>query len=147
MGTVVAKLRRGDEVKVVLDFDIGDYVKVSDAGHQYSTYDNAFKYFWGDTKVTYIEYDHNGDGDKLNRVWKVINMVVHESSSPDYPTIICHIRSINGENAVIGTGGLTKLHYHHRNRVRFVKIPQLPYHGSGDVEPHDWKDKLYEVIK
>lgn len=143
MGTVIAKLRRGDEVKVVLDFDIGDYVKVSNTGYQYTTYDNAFKYFWGNTKTTHIETEHNGD--KLNRIWKVINMVVHESSSPDYLDIICHIRSMNGENAVIGSGGLTKLHYHHRNRVRLVKIPQLPYHG--DVEPHDWKDKLYEVIE
>jgi hypothetical protein len=52
---------------------------------------------------------------------------------------------MNGENAVIGSGGLTKLHYHHRNRVRLVKIPQLPYHG--DVEPHDWRDKLYEIVE
>ena len=123
MGTVVAKLRRGDEVKVVLDFDIGDYVKVSNTGYQYTTYNNAFKYFWGNTKTTHIETENKGD--KLNRIWKVINMVVHESSSPDYLDIICH--------------------YHHRNRVRLVKIPQLPYHG--DVEPHDWRDKLYEVIE
>ena len=143
MGTVIAKLRRGDEVKVVLDFDIGDYVKVSNTGYQYTTYNNAFKYFWGNTKTTHIETENKGD--KLNRIWKVINMVVHESSTPDYLDIICHIRSMNGENAVIGSGGLTKLHYHHRNRVRLVKIPQLPYHG--DVEPHDWRDKLYEVIE
>ena len=143
MGTVVAKLRRGDEVKVVLDFDIGDYVKVTNPGFQYTTYENAFKYFWGDTKTTYIESEHKAD--KLNRVWKVINMVVHESSTADYLDIMCHIRSKKGENAVIGVHGLTKLHYHHRNRTRDIRITQLPYHG--DVEPHDWRDKLYEVIE
>lgn len=143
MGTVVAKLRRGDEVKVAVHFDIGDYVKVSNTGFQYTTYENAFKYFWGDTKTTYIESDHKAD--KLNRVWKVINMVVHESSTVDYLDIMCHIRSKKGENAVIGVHGLTKLHYHHRNRVRNIRITQLPYHGN--VKPHSWKEKLYEVIE
>lgn len=143
MGTVVAKLRRGDEVKVVLDFDIGDYVKVSNTGHQYTTYNNAFKYFWGNTKTTHIESKNRAD--KFDRVWKVINMVVHESSTADYLDIMCHIRTNKGENAVVGVHGLTKLNYHHRNRANYIRISQLPYHG--DVKPHDWKDKLYEVIK
>ena len=143
MGTVVAKLRRGDEVKVVLDFDIGDYVKVSNTGHQYSTYSNAFKYFWGNTKTTHIEAEHKAD--KLNRIWKVMNMVVHESSTPRYYDIICHVRSMNGENAVVCSEGLTKLNYHHRNRSHKIRIFQLPY--GGEVEPHDWRDKLYEIVE
>ena len=143
MGKIIAKFRKGDEIEVDLPFDVGDYVKVSNTGFQYTTYNNAFKYFWGDTKVTHIESDHKAD--RLNRIWKVMNMVIHESSTPRYYDIICHVRSMNGENAVVCSNGLTKLNYHHRNRSHKIRISQLPYHG--DVEPHDWRDKLYEIVE
>ena len=41
MGKIIAKFRKGEEIEVDLPFDVGDYVKVSNTGQQYTTYNNA----------------------------------------------------------------------------------------------------------
>jgi hypothetical protein len=143
MCEVIAKLS-DKEVTMYSKFNIGDYVKVVDAGHQYSSYIAAFKFFWGDTERYYIPYNYEEKNAELPTCWKVINMAIHPT---DKDVIMYHIRSIDGKNCVIGEKGIKPLNFHHRNREPIGKIMvyQLPF--NGDVMKHKWTEKLYKIIK
>ena len=153
MCEVIAKMRDGGEVKMYSNFNIGDYVKVVDTGHQYSSYDTAFKFFWGNKERFYLpycanEYENESDFQsamaRIPQRWKVINMAVHDFF-PD--TIVYHIRSIDGKNCVVGAGAIKLLNFHHRNRepIGKIMIYQLP--SNGNVMKHKWTEKLYKIIK
>lgn len=152
MGEVIAKLR-DKEVTMYSKFNIGDYVKVVDTGHQYSSYDAAFKFFWGNKERFYLPYsvgEYESESDfqaamaRIPQRWKVINMVVHDMS-PDI--ILYHIRSEDGKNCVVNSGAIELIDFHHRNRehVGKIMIYQLP--SNGRVMKHKWTDKLYKIIK
>lgn len=121
---------------VYVNFCIGDYVHVSDIGHQYTSYTRAFKYFWGDTPNVDL---HNVV--KTDNLWKIINMTAHGSN---YNNILCHIRNRKGDNAVIGIDGLKLSNFHKRNRrpIKPIIIYQLP--NIGNVTTHDWHEKLWD---
>ena len=153
MGEVIAKLR-DKEVTMYSKFNIGDYVKVVNTGHQYSSYDTAFKFFWGNKERFYLPYygvdEYESESDfqaamaRIPQRWKVINMVVHDMS-PDI--ILYHIRSEDGKNCVVNSGAIELIDFHHRNRehVGKIMIYQLP--SNGRVMKHKWTDKLYKIIK
>lgn len=145
MGYIVAKLNDGKEVQMYSQFNIGDYVKVVNTGHQYSSYNTAFKFFWGDTDRYYLPYI--GDEYEMARMpqrWKVINMAV-----PNMPPncILYHIRSEDGKNCVVNEGAIKLMDFHHRNREPIGKlmIYQLP--SNDNVIKHQWTEKLYKIIK
>ena len=146
MGEVIAKMCDGSEEKMYSNFNIGDYVKVTQPGHQYSSYTAAFKFFWGDTERYYIPYgaSYEDKNTGMPTRWKVINMAIHPT---DKNAILYHIRSIDGKNCVVGGGAIKPLNFHHRNRepIGKIMIYQLPYHGN--VMKHKWTEKLYKIIK
>ena len=146
MGYIIAKLHDGKEVQMYSKFNIGDYVKVVHTGHQYSSYNTAFKFFWGDTDRYYLPYgaDYEEKKRDMPTRWKVINMAVHDMS-PDI--ILYHIRSEDGKNCVVNSGAIELIDFHHRNRehVGKIMIYQLP--ANGRVMKHKWTDKLYKIIK
>jgi hypothetical protein len=153
MGEVIAKLCDGKEVQMYSKFNIGDYVKVVHTGHQYSSYNTAFKFFWGDTdryKLPYSVGEYENDVAfqaamaRMPQRWKIINMAVHDMS-PDI--ILYHIRSEDGKNCVVSAGAIKLIDFHHRNREPIGKlmIYQLPLNGN--VMKHKWTDKLYKIIK
>ncbi len=152
MGEVIAKLR-DKEVTMYSKFNIGDYVKVVNTGHQYSSYNTAFEFFWGTTERFYLpysvgEYENESDFQaamaRIPQRWKVINMAVHDFS-PD--VILYHIRSEEGKNCVVNDGAIELIDFHHRNRehVSKIMIYQLP--ANGRVMKHKWTEKLYKIIK
>lgn len=153
MGEVIAKLCDGKEVQMYSKFNIGDYVKVVHTGHQYSSYNTAFKFFWGDTDRYNLPYsvgEYENDVAfqaamaRMPQRWKIINMAVHDMS-PDI--ILYHIRSEDGKNCVVSAGAIKLIDFHHRNREPIGKlmIYQLPWNGN--VMKHKWTDKLYKIIK
>lgn len=152
MGKVIAKLH-DKEVTMYSKFNIGDYVKVVDTGHQYSSYDTAFEFFWGNKERFYLpynadEYENESDFQaamaRIPQRWKVINMVVHDLSSD---IILYHIRSEDGKNCVVNDYAIELINFHRRNRehVGKIMIYQLPTNGK--VMKHKWTDKLYKIIK
>lgn len=118
-------------------FEIGDYVKVVDSGHQYSTYTDAFKYFWGDSNNYYIP------SNKSKFIWKIINMAIHPSDG----NILYHIRTCDGKNAVVNEQAITHSNFHKRNRCHLhtIVLHQLPM--LGDSKSHKWTAKLYKILK
>ena len=44
---VVCKLGNEKTLHTNSKYGIGDYVEIVDGGHQYSSYTDAYKYFWG----------------------------------------------------------------------------------------------------
>lgn len=153
MGEVIVKLR-DKEVTMYSKFNIGDYVKVVDGGHQYSSYDTAFEFFWGNKERFYLpysgadEYENESDFQaamaRIPQRWKVINMAVHDLSPH---VILYHIRSEDGKNCVVNDGAIELIDFHHRNRehVSKIMIYQLPLNGR--VMKHQWTEKLYKIIK
>jgi hypothetical protein len=128
-------------------------VKVVDTGHQYSSYDTAFKFFWGNKERFYLPYSvgeyendiaYQAAMARMPQRWKIINMAVHDLS-PD--TILYHIRSEDGKNCVVKDEAIELIDFHRRNRehVSKIMIYQLPTNGR--VMKHKWTDKLYKIIK
>lgn len=146
MGEVIAKMCDGDEVKLYSNFNIGDYVKVTNPRQQYPSYDTAFEFFWGDTERYYIPYgtSHEEKNGEMPTRWKVINMAIHPVVNN---AILYHIRDIDGKNCVVNAGAIKLMDFHHRNREPIGKlmIYQLPW--DGNVMKHKWTDKLYKIIK
>ena len=134
---IYAKTSKGI-IGINIKLSIGDYVHIKDAGCQYSSYTNAFQYFWGDS----LSRRNLHDIDKNDNIWKIINMVVHGNNCD---MVICHIRNRKGDNAVIGIDGLELANFHKRNRepIKSFLIYQLPFF-SGDSILHDWHDKLWD---
>ena len=143
---IYAKTSKGI-IGINIKLSIGDYVHIKDAGCQYCSYTTAFQYFWGDILPRRNLHDFDlsrrnlHDIDKNDKIWKIINMVVHGS---DWNKVICHIRNRKGDNAVIGIDGLELANFHKRNRepIKSFLIYQLPF--IGDSMPHDWHDKLWD---
>lgn len=136
--SILMKLNDKRIVPIISEFCIGEYVKIIDTGCQYSTYDAAFLYFWGDKKNVYLN-EHSKE-----QYWKIINMAVHCSM----PRIIYHIRNCKGENAVIGGDGIESVTFHKRNRntCRSIVIEKLPL-SSASTQKHNWKDKLWDFYE
>ena len=133
MSNITVKLVDGEEIKLETKFEIGDYVNIVYPGCQYSRYDKAFKYFWGNDKNYYILCADS-------TIWKVINMAFHPSNGK----IIYHIRTVDGKNAVVSGGALKKIEYHKRNRKNIHPI--MIYQLCINPMPHSWKEKLYKVL-
>ena len=124
-------------------FTIGDHVRVVDGGRQYSTYYEAFIYFWGNKERYYLPWEGQNK-DKIGempKTWKIINMAVHEVDN----IIIYHIRSRDGKNCVVNGKGIELTNFHNHNRVLFdcLEIYKLPLDGR--VTPHEWTEKLYKI--
>lgn len=138
MSYIVYRNKCGDLQPINSKFEIGDYVKVIAPGHQYSTYTDAFKYFWGDNKNYYIHWDK-----RYEFIWKIINMAVHPSDG----NILYHIRTTNGRNAVVNEQAITFSNFHKRNRshLHTILLYQLPMDNSS--KPHKWTAKLYKILK
>lgn len=139
MSYIVYRNKCGDLQPISSKFEIGDYVKVTDPGHQYSTYTDAFKYFWGDGKNYYIPWDKTCD----KFIWKIINMVVHPSDG----NILYHIRTTNGRNAVVNDQAIILSNFHKRNRSHLHTIELHQLSMSGNSMPHKWTEKLYKNLK
>lgn len=137
MSYIVYRNKYGDLQPINSKFEIGDYVEVVDSGHQYSTYTDAFKYFWGDSKNYYIP------SNKSKFIWKIINMAVH----PNDGNILYHIRTCDGKNAVVNEQAITLSNFHKRNRCHLhtIVLHQLPMDGNS--KPHKWTEKLYKNLK
>jgi hypothetical protein len=129
----------GDLQPINSEFEIGDYVKVIDPGHQYSTYTDAFKYFWGDSNNYYIPWDTTCH----EFIWKIINMAVHPSEN----IVLYHIRTCDGKNAVVNGQAITLSNYHKRNRTHLHTIVLHQLSMNGNSKPHKWTEKLYEILK
>ena len=99
---------------------IGDIVKITDGGNQYSTYDSAYNFFWGNTERYRVPYggiwddglnyyipengnDTNVTLSELENRWIVASMAVHDTH-PEY--ILLHLRSRDFKNCVIGIEGV-----------------------------------------
>lgn len=136
MSKVIAKLVNGLEKKLETKFEIGEYVEVIKPEHQYSSYGQAFNYFWGNLRNYHIPYSY---GERPS-IWKIINMALHPSNGK----IIYHIRTIDGKNAVVSGDGLRKIDYHKRNRNNIYPI--MIYQLCVKSMPHSWKEKLYKVL-
>lgn len=85
-------------------FKLGDVVRVSNVGQQYTTYTNAFKTFNIIDKTRNhgifdsLEYDYD-----LNCNWIVCGIAIHENSSD----ILYHIMNMKKQHMVINEDGLT----------------------------------------
>ena len=158
MPKYICKLNNGKTKEVFPICNIGDYVEVVDPGHQYTTYQDAFDYFWGGAAPYKIPYDDPC----APKVWKVINMVCHCDRDA---VILYHIRTVDGKNALVNRGAIRPLHRHERNRmhvhdIMIYQLPSMPYLRSkekceenssmldddGNIIKHDWKEKLYEIL-
>lgn len=137
MSYIVYRNKYGDLQPIRSKFEIGDYVKVVDSGHQYSTYTDAFKYFWGDSKNYYI-FSNN-----TKFIWKIINMAVHPSDG----NILYHIRTCDGKNAVVNEQAITLSNFHKRNRCHLHTIVLHQLRTLGDSKSHKWTEKLYKILK
>ena len=124
-------------------FSIGDHVRVVDGGKQYSTYYEAFIYFWGNKERYYLPWEGQNKDEigEMPKTWKIINMAVHEVGN----IIIYHIRSRDGKNCVVNGKGIELTNSHNRNRALFdcLEIYKLPLNGR--VTPHEWTEKLYKI--
>ena len=144
MGYIVAKLHDGKEVTLYPKFNIGDYVEVINSGYQYPAYSNAFIYFWGNTETYNFPYgaDYEVRKGETPKLWKIINMAIHESYRT---TVLYHIRSIDGKNCVVGEEALKLADYHYRDRTPIHK--RIIYQLRINPTPHEWKEKLYKIKK
>ena len=85
-------------------FKLGDVVRISNIGQQYTTYTNAFKMFNIFDKTTNhgdfysLEYDYD-----LNCNWIVCGIAIHENSMD----ILYHIMNMKKQHIVINEDGLT----------------------------------------
>ena len=132
------KLNNGKIKQINNEFDVGDYVYITDTRQQYSLYVTAFYYFFREDSSFYLSDKERGE------VWKIINMAVHVKNDSD---ILYHIRNREGKNAVIHQDGLEFARFHHRNRIciRDKLIYQLPPTGSCIM--HNWRDKLWDFYE
>ena len=107
---------------------IGDIVKITDGGEQYSTYTTAYRYFWGNEQrysVPYSFNNHCGDtnvtlNDIENR-WIVANMAVHDAFKDE---IILHLRSRDFKNCVVSIHGVRVVKPIKRRPLE-IKIEQI----------------------
>ena len=89
---------------VLTKFKLGDVVRVSNIGQQYSTYTNAFKTFniFDKTKnhgsFYCLDYDYD-----LNCNWIVCGIAIHENSSD----IVYHIMNMKKQHMVINEDGIS----------------------------------------
>ena len=137
MSYIVYRNKYGDLQPISSKFEIGDYVEVMDAGHQYSTYTDAFRYFWGNDRNYYIPYH------KSKFIWKIINMAIH----PNDGNILYHIRTSDGKNAVVNEQAITLSNFHKRNRCHLHTIVLHQLQTLGDSKSHKWTEKLYKNLK
>ena len=118
---IIGNLNNGKkEVFLNQEVCIGDIVKVTDGGRQYSTYKTAYEYFWGNPEHYRIPYsgiwderlccyipeygkDTNVDLSQLENRWIVANMAVHHSSPH---ILLLHLRSRDFKNCVVGIEGV-----------------------------------------
>lgn len=137
MQRVHAKMMDNRFLTILTDFNIGDYVKVVESGHQYSAFTNAFIYFWGNIKC-----HHLTEEDKKAH-WKVINMALH----PNGVTVLYHIRDVSGKNVVVNSCAIKRDNFHKRNRtnIKEMVIYQIPT-STSITQEHTWKDKLWEYV-
>ena len=156
MPKYICKLNNGKTKEVFPICNIGDYVEVVGPGHQYTTYQDAFDYFWGGAAPYHIPYDD--DDEERPKVWKVINMACHYRDA----VVLYHIRTVDGKSALVDNRAIRPLHRHERNRmhvhdIMIYQLPPRPYLRSeenssmldddGNIIKHGWKEKLYEILK
>lgn len=118
---IIGNLNNGKkEVFLNQEVCIGDIVKVTDGGRQYSTYKTAYEYFWGNVERYRIPYggiwddvlnrhipengnDTNVTLSELENRWIVANMAVHHQSPH---ILLLHLRSRDFKNCVVGIEGV-----------------------------------------
>ena len=83
---------------------IGDIVKITNAGKQYTTYRSAFTYFWGDKEPFNVPYEYTSPTlENRENLWMVVNIGVHTDNTN---ILVLHLRSRDFKNCVIGYGGV-----------------------------------------
>lgn len=98
------KFENGNEFYRKLPFRPGDLVKVVDWGEHYSYFTTAFNAF-GFGKQKLHGFNTNGQAIVANRpkIFKFVAALEHYNYTQ---CIICHVRSMQGHNFVIGINGL-----------------------------------------
>lgn len=117
--------KTGQEITLFTPFYIGDIVKVTSAGCQYTTYSHAFEHFWGSNTGSYqIPHKYNSYKpmlpDKKN-VWTIVGMVGNGILNN---TIMYFIRSQDRRKVVMGEDGI-KLIKHGAIKIVPDKVKQL----------------------
>jgi hypothetical protein len=97
------KFENGDEFYKKLPFRPGDLVEVADWGEQYSNFTTAFNAFgFGKQKL----HGFNTKREAIVNRPHVLKFVAALEHSQYKGCIICHVRSMQGHNFVIGIEGL-----------------------------------------
>ena len=96
------KFENGNKLYKKLPFRPGDLVEVADWGEHYSNFTTAFNAFgFGEQ----IRHGYNSYEQSANRP-KIFKFVAALEHSQYGGCIICHVRSMQGHNFVIGINGL-----------------------------------------
>lgn len=98
---MLVKCKDNDKI-VEVKYNIGDYVRIIDTGGHYSTYNSAFKQFWGNTETskilnyTWLNRDYNLTKIKYT-IWVIKGFLFHEKGYD----VLMHLQTIDGkENCV-----------------------------------------------
>ena len=130
---IKAQKNDGNVLIISSKFWVGDIVKIECPGYYYPNHITAFNYFWGTTKSLHKLdelYDREGQS------WKIINIALNTTFTSE---LIYHIRNLQGENIVIGEGGLKMLIPNKNKPTSQVTVFQV-----NEIK-HSWKEKLYKL--
>ena len=110
------KFENGNKLYKKLPFRPGDLVEVADWGEHYSNFTTAFNAFgFGKQKSHGFNTDRQAIAANRPHVFKFVAALEHNTYGG---RIICHVRSMQGHNFVIGIDGLKPVKVYPLRRLK-----------------------------